>query len=86
MKYFFSLFMTPYTGIVLLVLASVMVLEATSPTELKAYSHEDYKADVDWCIDHGWEMTSSGIDNPVTCLKDGQQIAVPPNSINARRK
>ena len=46
------------------------------------YDHEDYVVDTQWCLSHDLLYRSDGIDQPVTCLRKGQDWAVPPNSLN----
>jgi len=47
------------------------------------YTQDAYHDDMNWCIIKGYEVASSGINQPVTCVKDGQAVAIPPHSINA---
>jgi hypothetical protein len=53
---------------------------------LNEYSHHDYQSDVNWCIEHGYEFRSDAINAPVTCLKNGLDVAIPPNSLNLAKE
>jgi len=69
-----------------LVAALLFIAAIAWHNEDRVYDVDDYHDDVNWCIAHDWEFTSDSIGQPVTCLKDGQPVAIPPNSIKAPPK
>ena len=71
---------TQWRSVALFVFAIIVAVIAWHPET--GYTADQYRADVNWCIDHGYEMTSDGLNQPVTCLDHGSAVAVPPNSIN----
>jgi len=71
------------TALALMILVTAVLLVVAWHVEPAVYTPDEYHDDMNWCIIKGYEVASSGINQPVTCLKDGQPVAIPPHSINA---